>query len=64
MIRDPEWFTKEADELLDRWYEEDTEMDYPEYLLKHASERTRQYYVDSVNYRNDGKTNLRLIFIG
>ena len=32
MNRDPEWFTEEADELLDKWLSEDTEMDYPDYL--------------------------------
>lgn len=53
MIRDPDWFTKEADELLDKWCEEDTELDYPEYLMKHASKRTRQYYVNSVNHRKE-----------
>ena len=51
MNRDPEWFTEEADELLDKWLSEDTEMDYPDYLLKYASEKTKQYYIDSVNYR-------------
>lgn len=45
MIRDPEWFENESEELLDKWFNEDTEMDYPEYLLKHASERTRNYYI-------------------
>ena len=51
MIRDSEWFTEEADELLDKWSSEDTEMEYPDYLMKYASEKTKKYYIDRVNYR-------------
>ena len=42
---------EETDELLDKWSSEDTEMEYPDYLLKYASEKTKKYYIDRVNCR-------------
>lgn len=39
MIRDSEWFTEEADELLDKWSSEDIGMEYPDYLLKYAGKK-------------------------
>ena len=51
MIRRPEWYDKEYNELLDKWAEEDTDLDFPEYLEKYMSERSKKYMHARREYR-------------
>ena len=62
MIRRPEWYDKEYNELLDKWAEEDTDLDFPEYLEKYMSERSKKIHARSqrVSKKNDGKGHLCL----
>ena len=51
MTREPQWFKMEADDLLDKWAEDNEGMEYPEYLEKHLSDRGKQYWTSYRQHR-------------
>ncbi|MBR3656541.1 MAG: hypothetical protein IKN58_05125 [Prevotella sp.] len=51
MIRRPETFEEEKQRLLEKWYNEENELDFPEYLEKHLSETSRKYWLQRREYR-------------
>lgn len=50
MMRDPEWFEKEMDDLLEKWYKEDTQLDFSEYREKHMSTKAKRYLRKTMAY--------------